>query len=179
MKRPKGSSKTVLLIELTEKERQELTRVSKKWSASFREVIRAKIILMASRGLSHREISRRLNLGRPNVRRWIRRYLISQQQDGLDHSEVLFSLVTSSSDSSLSKRLLVPRTIEINLRRGIEERYPAVFRWLSGFKKDIAVKGFAEYEGKRRYFEGIHSSDLNRKNRAIIAGVRWALHYYV
>ena len=99
--------------------------------------------------------------------------------DGLNHGEVLLSLVTSSSDSSLSKQLLLPRAIEMTLRSGVEERYPGIFRWVSGFKKEVALNGFAEYKGKRRYLDGVQSADLNRKNRALVAGVRWALRYYV
>ena len=82
----KGSSKLTRRIELTENEHRKLARISRKCSAPYREVIRAKIVLMANRGLSHREIARRLNLGRNNVRSWIRRYLLFQQEELLPQS---------------------------------------------------------------------------------------------
>ena len=81
-----GSSKLTRRIELTEKEHRELVWISRKWSAPYREVIRAKIVLMASRGLSHRNIARCLNLGRNNVRMWMRRYLLSRQKGLLSQS---------------------------------------------------------------------------------------------
>jgi DNA polymerase I len=97
--------------------------------------------------------------------------------DRAGHADLLLSLVTSSSDNAMSKRLLLSRVAEVQIRRGFEERYPGVFRWLSGFKKDTAIRGFAEFAGKRRYFEGLHSSDMSKRNRALVAGIRWVLRY--
>lgn len=67
-------------IQLTKDERLELTRISKKWTAPYREVIRAKIILLADRGISHCEIGRRLSLGRKNVSKWIKRYFVDRKE---------------------------------------------------------------------------------------------------
>jgi hypothetical protein len=65
----------------------------------------------------------------------------------------------------------------MTMRLAIEKRYPDVFRWLLDFKRETVTRHFAEHGGKRKYFDGLKSSDLNKRQRALIAGVRWVLRY--
>lgn len=61
-------------IELSDEERRTLVEVARRYTAPYGEVVRAKIVLMASEGLSNTEIAQRLDLPREVVSRWRQRY---------------------------------------------------------------------------------------------------------
>ena len=73
----------------------------------------------------------------------------------------------------LSRRFLIGRAEAAKLRSAITSRYPALFRWLQEFKRAALANGFAEYRGRRKYLAGLRSSDLDKRNRALRAAVRW------
>ena len=73
----------------------------------------------------------------------------------------------------LSRRFLIGRAEAAKLRSAITSRYPALFRWLQQFKGSALASGFAEYRGRRKYLAGLRSSDLDKRNRALRAAVRW------
>ena len=62
------------VIELSEGEREALERVATKYSSPYRDVMRAKIVLYAARGLSNKEIASRLDLPRQVVSKWRKRF---------------------------------------------------------------------------------------------------------
>ena len=62
------------LIELSEEERRQLNQTAKCYSRPYREVIRAKIVLMAAQGLENKEIAARLDTPRQIVSKWRRRF---------------------------------------------------------------------------------------------------------
>ena len=39
------------------------------------------------------------------------------------------------------------------------------------------AQGYAEYGGQRKYIEGLRSSNIDKKNKATRAAVKWLLHY--
>lgn len=61
-------------IELTDEERAELIYRSRKYTSSFRAVIRAKIVLLASEGLSNDVIASQLGTPRQVVSKWRKRF---------------------------------------------------------------------------------------------------------
>jgi DNA-binding CsgD family transcriptional regulator len=61
-------------IELSEVEERELRRRAGQYTRSHREVLRAKIVLLAAEGLSNAEIARRLDCTEKSVGKWRRRY---------------------------------------------------------------------------------------------------------
>jgi hypothetical protein len=61
-------------IRLTSKERQALETRSRQYTLPYRDVIRAKIVLMAAEGLENKEIGERLNLPREIVSKWRKRF---------------------------------------------------------------------------------------------------------
>jgi transposase-like protein len=62
------------VIELGQDERGALERTAAKYSAPYREVMRAKIVLYAASGLSNEEIASRLDLPRQVVSKWRKRF---------------------------------------------------------------------------------------------------------
>jgi transposase len=62
------------VIELTRQEREELRARVRRYTASYREVIRAKIVLFAATGLSNDLIASRLDTPRQIVSKWRKRF---------------------------------------------------------------------------------------------------------
>ena len=61
-------------IVLTPTERAELARLARKRTLPYREVVRAKGVLLAAAGLSNEEIARRLSTTRAVVSKWRKRF---------------------------------------------------------------------------------------------------------
>ncbi len=71
------------VVELSKQERVELLRRSRKYTSPYRDVIRAKIVLLASQGFSNEVIAGRLDTPRQIVSRWRQRFY-AQRLTGLD-----------------------------------------------------------------------------------------------
>ena len=61
-------------ITLTSEEQARLEAVARKYTSPYREVIRAKIVLYAARGLANDEIARKLDTPRQIVSKWRKRF---------------------------------------------------------------------------------------------------------
>ena len=71
------------VIELTQQERDELETRARRYTSPYRDVIRAKIVLLAARGLSNDVIGARLDTPRQIVSKWRRRFCLARLP-GLD-----------------------------------------------------------------------------------------------
>lgn len=61
-------------IELTPEEREVLELRSRRYTLPYRDVVRAKIILLAAEGLENKEIGERLALPREIASKWRKRF---------------------------------------------------------------------------------------------------------
>ena len=68
---PRQSPYTIVL---TTAERRELRRRAARYTAPYREVVRARIALMAAEGLQNKEIAERLSLPVQIVTKWRKRF---------------------------------------------------------------------------------------------------------
>ena len=59
---------------LTADEKSRLQNIARKYTSQYRDVMRAKIILLAAEGLSNKEIGQRLDLPRQIVSKWRKRF---------------------------------------------------------------------------------------------------------
>ena len=71
------------VIELSKSEREELTARARKYTAPYRDVIRAKIVLLAAQGLGNDVIAGRLDTPRQIVSKWRKRFFY-QRLAGLE-----------------------------------------------------------------------------------------------
>ncbi len=62
------------VIMLTPKERRVLEARARHYTFPYRDVVRAKIVLLAAEGLENKAIGERLDLPRPVVSKWRRRF---------------------------------------------------------------------------------------------------------
>jgi transposase len=70
-------------IILTTEEREELEKITRKYTAPYCDVIRAKVILMAAKEFENKQIAERLNLPRRIVSKWRKRFF-EERLSGLD-----------------------------------------------------------------------------------------------
>ena len=61
-------------ITLSAQEQFELEAIARKYTSSYRDVVRAKIILMAAQGLTNEVIGSRLDMPRQIVSKWRKRF---------------------------------------------------------------------------------------------------------
>ena len=70
-------------IVLSHSERSELQRRSKRYTSPYREVIRARIVLLAARGMENKAIAQRLDMPFQIVSKWRKRFF-EERLAGLD-----------------------------------------------------------------------------------------------
>lgn len=70
-----AAGRPLVPLKLSSQQREELLAISRSRSMSHALVKRSKIILLADKGLSNKEIAQKLGLSRPTVGQWRRRYL--------------------------------------------------------------------------------------------------------
>jgi DNA polymerase-1 len=97
--------------------------------------------------------------------------------EGADPRDMLISLAIGVSDAVLCRRFLIDPMMVANVRRAAETRYGRLFAWLDTYRREAVAQGFASHDGKRRYLDGLRSSDVDRRQQAIRSAVRWLIRY--
>ena len=77
------SRKSPYVLDLTADQRQELQARARRYTSPYRDVVRAKIVLMAAQGLDNDEIAVRLDTSRVIVSKWRKRFF-EQGLSGLE-----------------------------------------------------------------------------------------------
>ena len=91
---------------------------------------------------------------------------------GLDHVDALISIAIGLPNAALCKRFLIdPRRATV-LRELVVGRYAKLFEWLDNFRKKAVSEGFVSLGHRRRYWDGLGSSDIERRNKALQSAVR-------
>ena len=71
-------------IKLTDEEHQYLNSMARKYTAPYRDVIRAQVILLAAEGMENNEIGEKLNLPRKTVSKWRKRFFNERERGLVD-----------------------------------------------------------------------------------------------
>jgi DNA-directed RNA polymerase specialized sigma24 family protein len=71
------------IITLSPKERRTLEARVRQYTLPYRDVVRAKIVLLAAEGLENKEIGERLDMPRPVVSKWRKRFF-EERLSGLE-----------------------------------------------------------------------------------------------
>ena len=66
--------KSPFVLELSSDQRRELEARARRYTSPYRDVVRAKIVLMADQGLDNDEIAARLDTNRVIVSKWRKRF---------------------------------------------------------------------------------------------------------
>jgi transposase len=75
--------KSPYVIELSEQEREVLQAQARRYTLPYRDVVRAKIVLMAAEGLDNDQIASRLSTRREIVSKWRKRFF-TERLGGLE-----------------------------------------------------------------------------------------------
>jgi len=78
--------KSPFKIILTKEERNCLTSLTRKYTAPYKNVVRAKIILLAAEGIENKEIGEKLSLPAKTVSKWRKRFFYKRDQGLVDES---------------------------------------------------------------------------------------------
>ena len=145
---PKGRKSPYEII-LSDQEHQELEAVARRYSSPYRDVMRAKIVLYAGRGLSNQEIADRLDVPRQVVSKWRKRFF-EEHLDGLQERsrrgrprffppQVAIEVKATARELPARlgpplSRLFVPDIQREVIKRGIvaEISGKTIWRWLGG-----------------------------------------------
>lgn len=92
-------SKRATAIQLSEKEREELTRLTKRYRSEQQVVLRARIILAAEQGASNAQIARELEINVDTVRLWRDRWASGPGRDREEGKEASVRLVERLQDA--------------------------------------------------------------------------------
>ena len=95
----------------------------------------------------------------------------------LDRKDLLLSVAIGLSDAALSRRFLIDRPTVAGIRRALETTYEELFKWLDVYRMDALTQGFAQHNGRRKYLEGLKSSDLDKRHEAMRSMIRWLVRY--
>ncbi len=71
-------------IVLTENERIWLNSQARKYTAPYRDVVRAQVILLAEKGMENKGIGEKLNLPRKTVSKWRKRFFHKRREGLVD-----------------------------------------------------------------------------------------------
>ncbi len=66
-------------IILTNEEKSYLYSIARKYTAPYRDVIRAQVILLAAEDLENKEIGEKLNIPRKTVSKWRKRFFFKRE----------------------------------------------------------------------------------------------------
>jgi len=70
-------------VTLSRKEMKELEAIARKYTSPYCDVVRAKVVLLAAKGVENKEIGQRLGLPRQIVSKWRKRFY-KQRLAGLE-----------------------------------------------------------------------------------------------
>ena len=94
---------------------------------------------------------------------------------GLDHADALIAIAIGLPNAALCRRFLIdPRRAAV-LRELVVGKYAKLFEWLDDFRKKVLSERFASLGARRRYWDGLRSSDIERRNKAFQSAVRWLI----
>jgi len=97
-------------------------------------------------------------------------------EDG-HHFQRLLSIVTGVSNHQLCRVFLLDRSAIATIRHDFQTRYSSTSFWLDKFFKETAANGFASAHGRHRYFDGLRSSNLEKRNSAVHSAVKWLVQW--
>jgi DNA polymerase-1 len=97
---------------------------------------------------------------------------------GIDSNSLFLSIITDMSDSKLINRFLIDRNDLERLKREIESKYEKLFSFLNKFKRNSLEKGFSEVDGKKRYWVGLKSPNIEKRRKAIQFALKWLIEGY-
>ncbi len=96
---------------------------------------------------------------------------------GVTHCKIILYIATGLPDATVCRKLLIDKTQAVQIRTAITSRYEQLFEWLDQFKRFAIEQGYVEYAGRRKYLDGLRSSDIDKRTKAVRSAIRWLIRY--
>jgi hypothetical protein len=96
---------------------------------------------------------------------------------GLDHQELLLSIMVGLPKEKICRAFCLSQAKVASLCHDLEVRYSRSFSWLVNYRKAVAEQGMAVVDERTCWFNGVRSSNLQKREKAIQSSVRWLLKY--
>jgi ribonuclease D len=96
---------------------------------------------------------------------------------GLDHQELLLSIMVGLPKEKICRAFCLSQAKVASLCHELEVRYSRSFSWLVNYRKAVAEQGMAFVDERTCWFNGVRSSNLQKREKAIQSSVRWLLKY--
>jgi hypothetical protein len=94
---------------------------------------------------------------------------------GIDLTNALLSIAIGVPNAALCRRFLISPRRAVVLRETMFRRFPKLFAWLSDYRRKVVSDGFASFDDRRKYWEGLGSSDMAKRSKAVQSAVRWVI----
>jgi|CZKL01.1.fsa_nt_gi DNA polymerase I-like protein with 3'-5' exonuclease and polymerase domains len=94
-----------------------------------------------------------------------------------NHYQLLLSFVTGVSNGQMRRIFLMDGDAVATIHHSFKVRYSATFEWLEQFCRETQKVGFASTRGRRRYFDGLRSSNLGKRDKAMYSAVEWLIKW--
>lgn len=94
-----------------------------------------------------------------------------------EYFHLLISVVVGIPEHKLSRMFLLDRNAIAAIRHHFKIRYSLTFLWLDQFCLETMTNGFASAPGRRRYFDGFRSSNLEKREKAMRSAVKWLIRW--
>ncbi len=105
-------------------------------------------------------------------------FLKTQMQlNDVDHEGLLLAILSGVSKDRICRIFCINQAVAAAISYDLEVRYTKSFKWLADYRRRTAKCGFATANNRRRWFDGIRSSNLGKREKALTASVRWLLKY--
>ena len=96
---------------------------------------------------------------------------------GLPQVDLPLSFAIGDPETELCRRYLIDTLTLSTIHAELHKRYPLVFEWLKAFREKAGDRGFVSVNGRRKYLQGLQSSNVFVKRKAMNRAIRWAIRY--
>ena len=100
-----------------------------------------------------------------------------QPENEIEEEDMLLAIILGYSNIKLSRQFLIDQSIISFIRNSIELRHSRLFDWIDSFQRQAAKDGYFMVGNRKKYFDGLKSSNIEKRNKAKIIAVRWLIQY--
>lgn len=94
-----------------------------------------------------------------------------------EYFRLLISVVVGIPEHQLGRMFLLDHDAISAICHHFKIRYSLTFLWLEQFCQQTVTNGFASAPGRRRYFDGLRSSNLEKREKALRSAVKWSIRW--
>ncbi|MBL7186146.1 MAG: hypothetical protein ISS70_07450 [Phycisphaerae bacterium] len=95
----------------------------------------------------------------------------------VDREKLLLHTLIGYTNATLQREFLLSQSVVASIRHDIMVRYSKSVGWVTAFRERALRQGYVSANRKRRWIAGLQSANLQKREKALEAAVRWVLEY--